>query len=239
MSQLFASGGQSIRASASASVLPMNIQDWFSLGWTGLIFLQYNGLSRVFSNTAVQKHQSSKEVLEKLELLLFLIPHNCLEKWKVVRGLTEHDGELAQVSPLVGICRGASWWLADDAVKSPRKSAWMWRWLACHAGALLLKVLHQAYHQASYPSYPLWLSVTASKREEEEGCGQWSATLPHWPRPLGSSPLGSPILTTVATTAQFQRAPLTSYPVWFCPVSVYEFVLPPQLDSSWQARTDL
>ena len=57
MSQLLASGGQSIRASASASVLPMNIQVWFPLGFTGLISLQSKGLSRVFSNTMVQKHQ--------------------------------------------------------------------------------------------------------------------------------------------------------------------------------------
>ena len=57
MSQFFASGGQSIGASASASVLPMNIQDWFPLGWTGWISLQSKGLWRVFSNTTVQKHQ--------------------------------------------------------------------------------------------------------------------------------------------------------------------------------------
>ena len=57
MSQFFASGGQSIGASASASVLPINIQDWFSLRWTGWISLQSKGLSRVFSNTTVQKHQ--------------------------------------------------------------------------------------------------------------------------------------------------------------------------------------
>ena len=57
MSQLFASGGQSIRVSASASVLPMNIQGWFPLGWTGWISLLSKGLSRVFSNTTVQKHQ--------------------------------------------------------------------------------------------------------------------------------------------------------------------------------------
>ena len=56
MSQLFASAGQSIESSASASVLPMNIQDWFPLGLTGLI-LHSKGLSRVFSNTTVQKHQ--------------------------------------------------------------------------------------------------------------------------------------------------------------------------------------
>ena len=57
MSQFFASGGQSIGVSASTSVLPMNIQDWFPLGWTGWISLQPKGLSRVFSNTTVQKHQ--------------------------------------------------------------------------------------------------------------------------------------------------------------------------------------
>ena len=59
MSQLFASGGQSIKAFTSALVLPMNIQDWFLLWLTGLISLQFNGLSRVCSNTTVQKHQSS------------------------------------------------------------------------------------------------------------------------------------------------------------------------------------
>ena len=57
MSSLFASGGQSIRSSASAPVLPMNIQGWFPLGWTGLISLRSKGLSRVFSNTTLQKHQ--------------------------------------------------------------------------------------------------------------------------------------------------------------------------------------
>ena len=57
VSQLFASGGQSIGVSASASVPPMNTQDWSPLGWTGCISLQSRGLSRVFSNTIVQKHQ--------------------------------------------------------------------------------------------------------------------------------------------------------------------------------------
>ena len=55
MSRFFASGGQSIGVSALASVFPMNIQDWFPLGWTGWISLQSKGLSRVFSNTTVQK----------------------------------------------------------------------------------------------------------------------------------------------------------------------------------------
>ena len=57
--QFFASGSQSIGASASVSVLPMNIQDWFPLGWTDWISLQSKELSRVFSNTTVQKHSSS------------------------------------------------------------------------------------------------------------------------------------------------------------------------------------
>ena len=57
MSQFFTSGGQSIGVSASASVLTMNTRDWYPLGWTGWISLQSKGLSRVFSNTTVQKHQ--------------------------------------------------------------------------------------------------------------------------------------------------------------------------------------
>ena len=66
MSKFFTSGGQRIGVSASALVLPMNIQDWFPLGWTGWISLQSKGLSRVFSNTTVQKHQffSTKLSLE-------------------------------------------------------------------------------------------------------------------------------------------------------------------------------
>ena len=58
MSQFFTSGGQSSGDSVSASVLPMNIQDWFPLGWTGWISLQSNGILRVFSNTTVQNHHS-------------------------------------------------------------------------------------------------------------------------------------------------------------------------------------
>ena len=57
MNQFFASGGQNIGVWASTSVLPKNIQDWFPLRWTGWISLQFKGLSRIFSNTTVQKHQ--------------------------------------------------------------------------------------------------------------------------------------------------------------------------------------
>ena len=59
MNQFFSSGGQSIGVSASAAVLPMNSQDWFPFGWSGWISLQFKGLSSVFSNTTVQKHQFS------------------------------------------------------------------------------------------------------------------------------------------------------------------------------------
>ena len=57
MSQFFTSDGKSIGVSATASVLPINVQGWFPLGWTGWISLLSKGLSRVFSNTTVQKHQ--------------------------------------------------------------------------------------------------------------------------------------------------------------------------------------
>ena len=85
VSRLFPSGGQSIGASPSASVLPMNIQGWFPLGWTCLISLQPKGLSSVFSSTKIQKHQffsaqpslwSNSHIptllLEKPKLCLFL-----------------------------------------------------------------------------------------------------------------------------------------------------------------------
>ena len=63
LSQLFAWGGQNIGVSASTSVIPMNTQDWSPLGWTGWISLRSKGLSRVFSNTTVQKHQSALSFL--------------------------------------------------------------------------------------------------------------------------------------------------------------------------------
>ena len=66
MSQLFASGGQSTGISASTSVFPMNIQDWSPLEWRDWISLHSKGLSRVFSNTTVQKHQFFSSVLSFL-----------------------------------------------------------------------------------------------------------------------------------------------------------------------------
>ena len=76
-SQLFTRGGQRTGVSALASVLPMNTQDWSPLGWTGWISLQSKGLSRVFSNTTVQKHQSKTfGVVNKAEIDVFL-EHSC------------------------------------------------------------------------------------------------------------------------------------------------------------------
>ena len=68
MSQHFTWGGQSIGVSDSTSVLPMNTQDWFPLGWTGRISLQSKGLSRVFSNTTVKKHQFFGTQLSSVQL---------------------------------------------------------------------------------------------------------------------------------------------------------------------------
>ena len=68
VSQFFPSGGQSIGVSASASVLPMNTQYWSPLGWTGWISLQSKGLSRVFSNTTVQKHKFWDYLIPNLEI---------------------------------------------------------------------------------------------------------------------------------------------------------------------------
>ena len=71
MSQFFTSGGKIIGVSASVSVLPINIQDWFTLEWTGWISLQSKGLSRVFSSTTVQKHQLPKCITDIIRKQFF------------------------------------------------------------------------------------------------------------------------------------------------------------------------
>ena len=84
MSQLFASGGQSIGVSASASVLPMNIQGCFPLGLTGLISLPSKGLSTVFCNTTVQKHQffsAQLSLWSNSHIHAWLLGKNCPETW--------------------------------------------------------------------------------------------------------------------------------------------------------------
>ena len=85
MSQLFASGGQSIGASASASVLPVNIQDWFPWGLTDLISFQSKGLSRVFSNTTVQKY-----LFFSIQLSLWSSSH--IHTWLLEKPLLWLDG---------------------------------------------------------------------------------------------------------------------------------------------------
>ena len=87
ISQFFASVGQSIRASASASVLPMNNQDWFPSRWTSWVFLQSEGVSRVFSNTTVQKHQFSLAIKYSNIHLYFI-------EWNLV---TQVQGRLGNV----------------------------------------------------------------------------------------------------------------------------------------------
>ena len=80
MSQFFASGGQSIGVSASKSVLPMNIQDWSPLGWTGWISLQSKGFSRIVSNTTVQKHP----ILWHSAFFIVQLSHPCMTTGKTI-----------------------------------------------------------------------------------------------------------------------------------------------------------
>ena len=82
MSQFFASGGQSIGVSASASVLPMNIHDWFPLGWTGWISLLSKGLSRVFSNTIVQTSTLRCSAFFMVQLL-HPSTHSSILAWRI------------------------------------------------------------------------------------------------------------------------------------------------------------
>ena len=83
VSQFFASGGQSIGVSASASVLPMKIQDWFPLGWTGWISLLSKGLWRVFSNTTVQNAEINVKIRQTEAATSQGMPHHQkLEEWK-------------------------------------------------------------------------------------------------------------------------------------------------------------
>ena len=121
MSQFFASGGQSIGVSASASVLPMNIQDWFPLGLSGLISLQSKGLSRVFSNTTVQKHQFFSA---QLSLSSFLKER----KWKKVKSLSRvrlfvTPWSIAQQAPpSMGFSRQEYW--SGLPFPSPYPASW-------------------------------------------------------------------------------------------------------------------
>ena len=92
MNQFFASGGQSIGVSASASVLPMNIQDWFPLGWTGWISFQTKGLSRVFSNTTVQKLLITQGWMNWCRMILFFV-------WNIASSLMFYFPDIRNISP--------------------------------------------------------------------------------------------------------------------------------------------
>ena len=87
LSQLFTSGGQSTRGSASTSVLPMNIQDWSPLGWTGWLSLQTKGLSRVFSNTTVQKCSAFLSILQCSAFFIVQLSHPYMTTGKTIAWL--------------------------------------------------------------------------------------------------------------------------------------------------------
>jgi len=105
VSQFFASGDQNIGVSASASVLPVTIQDWFPLGWTGWISLQSKGLWRIFSNTTVQKHQFLGTQLSLGEGNGNPLQYSCLENprdggawWAAVYGVAQSRTQLKRLS---------------------------------------------------------------------------------------------------------------------------------------------
>ena len=111
MSQFFASGGQSTGASASISVLPMNIQDWFILGLTGLISLLSKGLSRVFSNTTVQKHQFFSP-----QLSLWFNSH--IHKWLLCLGIWQKNSSEGLMLKLKLQYFGHLMWKPDSLEKT-------------------------------------------------------------------------------------------------------------------------
>ena len=102
ISQLFTSGGQSIEVSASASVLPINIQDWFPLGWSSWISLQSKGLSRVFSNTTVQKHQF-------FGIQLSLLSNSHIHTW-LLAYLQKEDNHSAYLTEVRRDSMGSYYW---------------------------------------------------------------------------------------------------------------------------------
>ena len=125
-SQFFTSDGQSIVASASASVLPVKIQDWFPLGLTGLMSLQSKGLSRVFPNTTIQKHQffgvqlpllsnSHMHTLQSMGLLR--VGHDWATSLSLIG---EGNGNPFQCSCLENPKDGGAWWAAIFGVTQSR-----------------------------------------------------------------------------------------------------------------------
>ena len=112
LNQLFASGGQSIAVSASISVIPMNIQDWYPLGWTAWISLQSKGLSRVFSSTTIQKHlffSTQPSLWSNYHTHTWLLENNSFDHIK-----------LCQQSDIFSFWYSHIIWLSEVADISPR-----------------------------------------------------------------------------------------------------------------------
>ena len=166
MGQLFTSGSQTIGASASASVLAMNIQDWFPLGWTGWISLQSKGLSRVISNTTVQSINSSAHSFLYSPTLTFIhaAAAKSLQSWPTLCDLI--DGS-PPGSPVPGILQARTLeWVAISF-----SNAWKWKVkVKSLSHAQLFSTPWTAAHQAP-------LSVGFSRQE-------------HW----GGLPLPSPFI---------------------------------------------
>ena len=108
MSRLFAWGGQRTGVSASASVLPMNTQDWFPLGCTGWISLQSKGLSRVFSNTTVQKQVTVLQVIYSLKPH-FIHQRHCCKYIKYINSFNVHDSQIILMLLLPPFYRWLNW----------------------------------------------------------------------------------------------------------------------------------
>ena len=134
MSQFFASGGQSNGVSASASVLAMNIKDSFPLGWTGLISLQSKGLSRVFSNTTVQKHQFvGSQLFFFFWLSAFFIVQ--LSHPYMVTGKTKALSRLTFVSKVMSLFFNMLSWLVITFL--PRSKCLLISWLQSPSAVIL------------------------------------------------------------------------------------------------------
>ena len=151
MSQLFASGGQSIGVSASTPVLPMNTQDWAPLGWTGWISLQSKGLSRVFSNTTVQKHQFFRHST------FFIVQLSHASE----KAMATHSGILAWKIP----------WTEEPGRLQSRRS-----WRAGHNWATSLSLFTFMHWRRKWQPTPVFLPGESQGRQSLEGCHLWGCT---------------------------------------------------------------
>ena len=154
MSQLFTSGGQSIGVSASASVLPMNIQDWSPLGWTGWISLLFKGLLRVFSNTTVQKHQ-------------FSFPDSSVAHASHVQFKPPASPVISAAKPLQIHPRFHPWWMSPTGLLL----GWYWVTQRRRFRSSKEKPSHCDQHQWGILTSPCskddeWLKITSSEQSK-------------------------------------------------------------------------